>query len=684
LLFKLFSGFLFLFFNTCFAFAQNQTLLSPLNSTIRNLSLSYNPQGIIYWKCGELMTEELFTTYKAHSGLGTDDSMHLYASWVDSTIGLTHKNFRHYYKGIPVENSMYIEHSLEDTVYITMGRISEGLNLSDLPAKNEASALSFALDYFDAEEYFWENDTLEDLIKDDSLPNDTTWYPKGELVYAFMYADSTGYHHKLAWKFNISATIPPKSQTIYVDAINGDIIDSLALTKYDGTFDHVFLGSLTLDTKWVNTFFDNYHVTEANNSGHFIKAQDNSKKANLWKSKNLPSDDDDTWGNSHWSATTSLWNFTNVWDYFENTWKRKGTDGKGREIRIYSDLDDAQYDKSYDQFGYDVFKFKKPKTGIYQGALDFSGHEYVHAIINHGPNGDLQTNSEQGALAESFGDIFGTLAEMSINGAAIDWVVGGELETMFQRKLDDPNSRVPNFNGGGVSCGTLPTGYPSVYMGTNWYTGNCKGNKGEIHCNSTVQSFWFVLLTQGGTQLGITVSGVGVEKASKITWYSLANFIATGDNYLIAREKSIAAAIILYGQCSFEHIQTCKAWAAVGVGTVCDPCALNGSCDFQGLLPEAPSPATNIGEQLRNNIRIYPNPVASELKLEIDTKILASNINMITLEIVDMLGNVVQIVQINSPKHLNKIDVDSLTKGYYALRLKSNNSLVGIAKFLKL
>jgi len=672
---------LFIFINSISSFGQNQTLLSPLNTTIRNLSLDYKNEGIIYWKCNSLLSEELFTKYKTNSGLGVDDSMHLFATWVDSTIGLTHKNFRHYYKGIPVESSMYIEHSFMDTVYITMGRLSEGLDMSSLPNKDEASALSYALEYFNAEEYIWENDTDEYLIKEDSILNDTTWYPKGDLVYAFMSVDSNGYHHKLAWKFQITSTIPSKSQIIYVDALNGNIIDSIDLIHYDGPFNHVYLGSRTLDSKWINTPFSDYHVTEANNNGHFIKAHDGSKAFGMWKSKNLPKDNDDDWGNLHWSATTSLWNITNVWDYFNNTWKRKGTDGKGREIRIYSDHGEAQYDGAYKNHGYDVFKFIKYESSNYQGALDISGHEFTHAIIDHSPNGNLLTDGEQGALGESFGDIFGTLAEMSINGAAIDWVIMGELETVLQRVLNNPQLRAPNFKGS--NCGIVPTAYPRVYMGTNWYTGNCIGNSGQIHCNSSVQSLWFAFLAQGGNQLGIDVTGIGLDKAAKITWYSLTNFIATGDDYPMAREKSIAAAIALYGQCSFEHLETCRAWAAVGVGNICEPCPINGSCDFRGLLVSE-EPMTNISELLKRNLHIYPNPVSSELNVELDTKILTTNPKMLNIEVIDILGNIVQIIKIETPKHLNKIDVSSLIKGFYSINLKSDCYLIGISKFIKL
>lgn len=681
-LFEVISILAFIVFFQDISNAQNQTLLSPLNTTIRNLSLDYNTQGIIYWKCGSLNKGQLFTVYKSNTGLGAEDSMHLDAVWVDSMIGLTHYNYRHFYKGIPVEQSMYSEHTYEDTVYISMGRISEGLSLSEIPSLSEANAIEYALDYVNADEYLWENDTFEAIIKYDSLPNDTSWYPKGQLVYAFMDADSIGFHYKLAWKFNVSSSIPSRSVSIYVDASNGNIIDSIDLRHYDGTFNHVYLGNKNIDTKWVNTMFSDYHVTEANNNGHLIKSREKVEFGSIWKSKNLPSDDDDEWGNSQWSSTTSLWNFTQVWDYFDNIWKRKGTNGLGREIRIYSNYEDAQYDSRYKEYGYDLFKFRKNGSNNYQGALDISGHEYLHAIIDHGPKGNLLTVGEQGALGESFGDIFGTLAEMNIKNTGVDWVMMGELETQFHRKLDDPSANIPIFDG--VGCGTLPTSYPSIYFGSNWYIGNCIGNGGEIHCNSAVQSLWFVFLAQGGSQLGINVNGIGLEKASQITWYSLTNFIGTGDNYPIAREKSIAAAIALFGQCSFEHIQTCKAWAAVGVGNICDPCPLNGSCDFRGLIPEPEEPVLGLSDELKGNLRVYPNPVLSELNVMIDGRVFSANFNSLSIEVIDVLGNKVQINDLKLPKHLNKLDVSLLNKGIYTLILKSNDLVIGVNKFLKL
>jgi Thermolysin metallopeptidase, alpha-helical domain/Secretion system C-terminal sorting domain len=64
------------------------------------------------------------------------------------------------------------------------------------------------------------------------------------------------------------------------------------------------------------------------------------------------------------------------------------------------------------------------------------------------------------------------------------------------------------------------------------------------------------------------VQGIGALKAAKIAYYNLCNMLGSSANYFQARSGSIAAAAILFGNCSFEVMQTKKAWAAVGLGPV--------------------------------------------------------------------------------------------------------------------
>jgi hypothetical protein len=57
---------------------QPPTLLDSTNSFINQKCRRINPiGGFMWWKCDFCQREELFTTFKSHTGLGDDDSMHI-------------------------------------------------------------------------------------------------------------------------------------------------------------------------------------------------------------------------------------------------------------------------------------------------------------------------------------------------------------------------------------------------------------------------------------------------------------------------------------------------------------------------------------------------------------------------------------------------------------------------------
>jgi thermolysin metallopeptidase-like protein/type IX secretion system substrate protein len=72
---------------------------------------------------------------------------------------------------------------------------------------------------------------------------------------------------------------------------------------------------------------------------------------------------------------------------------------------------------------------------------------------------------------------------------------------------------------------------------------------------------------------GITVSGIGIDKAARIAKGNLLNNMQSGSMYADARTGAIAVATQIWGACSNETIQTTNAWAACGVGgtfnTIC-------------------------------------------------------------------------------------------------------------------
>ncbi len=136
----------------------------------------------------------------------------------------------------------------------------------------------------------------------------------------------------------------------------------------------------------------------------------------------------------------------------------------------------------------------------------------------------------------------------------------------------------------------------------SWYSG--VGNL-DVHYSSGVANHFFYLLSEGSgakvingvsynspTVNGITVAGIGRDKAAQVWYKALTAYMTSTTNYAAARTATLNAATALYGAGSTEYNQVATAWAAVNVGglpsgsvTVTNPgnqsTALNGTANLQ-------------------------------------------------------------------------------------------------------
>jgi Thermolysin metallopeptidase, alpha-helical domain/Secretion system C-terminal sorting domain len=238
-------------------------------------------------------------------------------------------------------------------------------------------------------------------------------------------------------------------------------------------------------------------------------------------------------------------------------------DNNNKKVRVVGNSllkDNAQYsffdNRDYITFGTStVGNIYGIPAGINYASLEIGGHEFTHGIIKREAN--LIYEGEPGALNESFADIFGTMIERYARGGNSNWTCGEDLGFVLR------NMRTP-------SAGFRPQ--PRTYLSDPFWVGTvgCVPNNGNddcgLHINSGVQNRWFYLLSVGGTQGGVNVQGIGMDKAALIAYTNLATFLGSNANYPAARLGGISAALQLYGACSNEVIQTTNAWAAVGVG----------------------------------------------------------------------------------------------------------------------
>jgi len=240
------------------------------------------------------------------------------------------------------------------------------------------------------------------------------------------------------------------------------------------------------------------------------------------------------------------WALENTYDYFLNTLNRNSFDDNGSKFIAYAHYDDnwfnAQWDGSRLRFG-DGDANSTPLVSI-----DIVSHELTHGVTQYTAN--LVYQNEYGALNESFSDVFGSAVEFSTLGLGANWFIGEGAARI--RSMSNPKQY----------------GQPNTYHGNMWYYGTDDG--GGVHTNSGVQNYWYYLLSEGGSGVNdkgysYSVTGIGLDAASKISYRNLTNYLFPTSEYDDARLGSIYSARDLFGDNSPQFQSVIEAWNAVGV-----------------------------------------------------------------------------------------------------------------------
>ena len=271
-------------------------------------------------------------------------------------------------------------------------------------------------------------------------------------------------------------------------------------------------------------------------------------------------------------AVDAHWGMQQVYDFYKEKFDQNGYNNKGTNIFQFIDpyaLNNthklANAYATYDKNGVGFMCYGLGNDTIDAVvALDIIAHEYTHLIIDFNGKGGLASLGESGALNESFADIMGCAVEHYVLSSEANWDIGESVMLTHSnlRSLKNPKKSLD---------GLKPQ--PDTYKGTYWIDiSNEENDKGGIHTNSGVQNKWFYLLCEGGSGINdngakYTVAGIGIEKAQRIAFANMKNFLTKNATYLDARDGSLLAAKYLYGESSSEYKSVVNAWYAVGVGT---------------------------------------------------------------------------------------------------------------------
>lgn len=469
-------------------------------------------------------------------------------------LGWSHQVYTQIYKNVPVEYGGYKVHISNGRVVSVNGEYYGNISISTTAAISSQSAIQAAVQHVGAQEYQWQSEEAEAMLKMETGDPSATFYPVPLLTIVSENGNYDQPKFRLAWKVDIYATRPLSRNHIYIDAQTGAVIhktEEIHTADVNGTAATGYSGNRNIVC---DSFNGGYRLREAGR-GNGIRTFNMATSTNYTNTDftsstttfNLANPQKDQY------ATDAHWGAEMTYDYFFQVHNRNSIDGNGHQLLSYvhysSNYDNAFWDGSRMTYGDGGSFFTNPLT-----TLDIAGHEITHGLTEK--SADLVYAYESGALNESFSDIFGVAIDQWARGTsgANLWRMGDECTGGNGiRRMDNPGA----------------FGDPDTYGTGNWYTGT--GDNGGVHTNSGVQNFWFYLLVSGGTGTNdygnaYNVTGQGFLKATSISFRNLTVYLSPNSNYSDARFYSILAAQDLYGACSPEVVATANAWYAVGVG----------------------------------------------------------------------------------------------------------------------
>lgn len=527
--------------------AQNQIHGAELIRTHPNSQI---PSFVRYHSSKRPRSSEFLSQLQAQLKLDSKMQMILIQQQEDH-LGFTHYKYQQQFNQIPVEFTSWSVHVRNGLVESQSGFIHTSIPAgAPTPQITTGQAIQYAVNHIGAQVYKWEIASEEAHIKHEQNNPEATYYPQPELVYVPGGSDFSSDQYHLAYKMNIYAHSPLSRQIIYVNASNGNIertieqihhsdVPGTAITAYSGIrtiiADSTGPGNFRLREysrgNGVETFNMQQGTTHSN-------AVDFTDADNYWNNVNPQFDQYAT--DAHWGAEMT-------YDYFLVEHNRNSIDNMGFTLKSY-----VHFDNGYNNAFWDGQRMTYGDgNGAPLTSIDIAGHEITHGLTSN--TADLIYSQESGALNESFSDIFAVTIEKYGRPNNWNWLLGEDLGSPL-RSLSNPNS----------------VGDPDTYFGNNWasLTG---GDNGGVHTNSSVQNYWFHLLSDGGAGTNdngdaYNITGIGIEDAADVAFRNLTIYLTPSSNFADARFFAIQSAIDLFGACTPNVGTVTDAWYAVGVG----------------------------------------------------------------------------------------------------------------------
>ncbi|WP_250673877.1 M4 family metallopeptidase [Paraclostridium ghonii] len=344
--------------------------------------------------------------------------------------------------------------------------------------------------------------------------------------------------NRAIYSLDISYTVPEAAHWIIkVDAENGNIVEKQNILEQAvgavgsgiGTDGKVKNLNVTFDK-------DKYVLLDTTHKGKIgtLGFESFQEDENNWIVGNLISNIQRFFDKD--KAAVDAHYFTNeVYNYYKDVHNRESYDGKGADINSYVHVQDPSYGGNWSNAAWTgvemIYGDGDPATeNPFTAANDVIAHEITHGVTTSSAN--LVYKYQPGALNESFSDVFGYFVDSD------DWLMG---EDLFKnpgeaiRDLQDPTKY------------EQPAHMKDYKNWPGWY------DNGGVHVNSGIPN----------KAAYNTITKIGKEKAEKIYYRALTQYLTQQSQFTDAKSSLIQSAKDIYGDKEANDIKA--SWDEVGV-----------------------------------------------------------------------------------------------------------------------
>ena len=476
----------------------------------------------------------------------------------------TNVYYQQMHQGIPVENAVYVLHLNQSLAEYANGLLFESIPVSDFTELKRAEAIRIIQNEYSSVQVL---DVEGPLISTD-IQNEKV-------------------NFRLGYKVAVLNNANQSSYIVYVDASEKEVFkaESVGIHLSDpGTGSTRYGNSVSFNSQSVNglvkeengitveSFETGFRLFDTLRNIHTMTSMNLSRKKEMkfnlvndypqgYKYKNTFYENEIIEADNNWTQTPAAveahWGASVTYDYFLSNHNREGMYGNNEYLKVRVNFSDEYIGAHYHPYNhYIAFGDGENNQDPYT-ELDIVAHEYTHGVTYSYSH--LNRNGESGSILEGISDAFAVAVE-HFEGRG-DWLMLKKLNNRHTRDASAPKS----FQN------------PDTYKGDYWKSYatqkeldlDLNYGKGS-HVNSTVFSYWFYLLTNGGEGENdnedlFKVEGITMKKAAEIMYTSYED-LTPAVTFHQYRESSIAAAKRLFGDCSNEVKQVTNAWYAVGVG----------------------------------------------------------------------------------------------------------------------